>query len=118
MERRDFLWKLPSCLLGLVSILIKPDLVSARQRNLADFLQAFSPVYDENTEWDFGSGRLLCGINGYYGNLLIYVDDVWVSHSVDNSTFDASRQRIRIMRGNQRIFDYDPRLRTSPQPLH
>lgn len=116
-SRREFIRiLLGASALALFFIIGKP--AEARQRSLADFLENFDAVYDPNQEWGFGPGRLLRGVNGQSGNLLIYVDDAWVSRSVDSIVFDPNHQRLRIMRGNQRIFDYDPRLCTAPQPLH
>ncbi len=115
MNRREFF---PALGLGLLSLLVHNNQILARQRTLADFLSHFDAIYDPNQEWGFGEGRLLCGINGQMGDLLIYVDDTWVSHSVDSVTFDHNRQRVMIARNDQRIFSYDPRLRTSPYPLH
>ncbi|KKP90470.1 MAG: hypothetical protein UR94_C0027G0006 [Parcubacteria group bacterium GW2011_GWA2_36_10] len=114
MNRREFF---PALGFGLLSFLFHINPATARQRNLADFLVAFSPIYDENIDWGFGSGRLLSGISGQLGNLLIYIDGVWISHSVDSTIFDASRQRLQIRRDNQIVFDYDPRLRIAPESL-
>lgn len=117
MERREFMCILSGAFaFAMFCVISKP--AEARERRLSDFLNNFGAMYDPNQEWDFGSGRLLCGINGQFGNLLIYVDDVWVPHSVDSTVFNQDHQRLRIMRSNQIILDYDPRRRIAPQPLH
>lgn len=111
MERRDFFRSLAALLLTPSAFLLLPKCVEARPMTVANFLAPFGPVYDENTEWDFGSGPLLIGINGYSGNLLVLIDDVWISVSVKSTIFDPTRQRLQV-RLNQVsgpvVFSYNP----------
>ena len=118
MKRREFLRLFPTVIVGFLAT---PRELLARQRNVADFLRAFSPVYDANTDWDFGQGHLLIGISGHTGNFHIFIDDQRISSSVDLVVFDPRCQRLQIRRADntqQVIFDYDPRQRTAPKPLH
>ena len=116
MNRREFIMRYT--LSGLFGgLLFVPNIVFARDRRVADFLQNYYPVYDENQEWNFGQGRLLTGLQGQSGNYQFFVDNQWVSHSVDNARFDWRHQCLRVECNGQVVLDYDPRDRLAPQSL-
>ncbi len=111
MKRRDFFRSLSALLLAPSALLLLPNFVEARSTTLASFLAPFNPVYDENTDWDFGSGPLLTSINGYSGNLLVFIDDTWIATSVKHVVFDPARQRLQIRLNNASgpvVFSYNP----------
>lgn len=112
MDRREFIFRrLPTLLLAPSVLLTIVDRAEARTTTIANFLAPFASEYYENTEWDFGSGPLLTGVNGRNGDFLVLVDGVLISSSVKQTMFDPARQRLQVRLGDidgPDVFDYNP----------
>lgn len=112
MDRREFIFRrLPTLLLAPSVLLTIVDRAEARITTIANFLAPFGSEYHENTEWDFGSGPLLTGVNGHNGNLLVLVDGVWISSSVKQTMFDPAHQCLQVRLNSITgpvVFGYNP----------
>jgi hypothetical protein len=129
MSRRRFTFSLPG-LIFLVgcgenifspsieekSTVLKLDQESAiLLSSLAQFLvnKNQNPIYDEQTEWDFGQGFLMVEMSGQgVGNYQYRIDGQMVQCPINMVPFDHRRQRLSIIKDGQVIWTYHPPRRT------